>query len=154
MSADETRLVKVVINADAPPATPELDQEQRVAVFELVEEHQFDVSGVTGDVELHLERSRGAFDFSVKEPGASEAKASFALPTSAFDSLIRDYHAICAAYTDAVRSLPVNRIEAIDEGRRAIHVAAGEELVTALSPFAALDAATGRRLFSLIATIP
>ena len=152
MSADRTHLVKVVIDSDAPPATPELDQEQRVAIFELVEEHHFDVAGAAGDMVLHLKRGADAFEFSVAAPGASEPSASFSMALGAFDSLIRDYHAICAAYFDAVRRLPVNRIEALDEGRRAIHAAAGEKLVEELAPFAALDAATGRRLFSLIAT--
>jgi len=153
MSESATRLVRIVIDSAPPPRTPELEQEQRVAMFELVDEHRFDIDGVAGEVTLHLKPGGESVVFSAVAPGAEAPAADFALPVGPFEPMIRDYHAICAAYFDAVRRLPVSRIEAIDEGRRAIHSTASEKLVEALHPFATLDAATGKRLFSLISTL-
>ena len=102
---------------------------------------------------LRLTPGHGAILFTVEAPDGSDPAARFELKTEPFEATIRDYHAICAAYFDAVRRLPVNRIEALDEGRRAIHGAAAEQLVAALEPFATLDPPTGKRLFSLISTL-
>ena len=102
---------------------------------------------------LHIRPGPESVVFSAAPPGAPAPTASFALHTGVIEPMIRDYHSICAAYFDAVRRLPVSRIEAIDEGRRAIHSTASEKLVEEISPFATLDAATGRRLFSLISTL-
>ncbi len=153
MGGGETRLVRIVIDAAAPPATPEHEQEQRVAIFELMEEHQFDVPGLVGEYILTLTPGQESIHFLIASPGGDQPAAEFDLHIGPFEPMIRDYHAICAAYFDAVRRLPVSRIEAIDEGRREIHVTAGAKLVEELAEFATLDAATGRRLFSLISTL-
>jgi uncharacterized protein (UPF0262 family) len=153
MGEGGTRLVRIVVDSDTAPRTSEMEQEQRVAIFEIVDEHHFDIADAPGDMALHVRPGGESVTFSATAPDADAPTATFDLHIGAFEPMIRDYHAICAAYFDAVRRLPVSRIEAIDEGRRAIHSTAGEKLVEALAPFAKLDAATGRRLFSLISTL-
>ena len=143
--------------SELPPATPEIEQERRVAVYDLLKSNAFALQPRAGRVPvpgpygllLAVRNGRLAFEVS----GDSGAAAEFHLSMTPFARVMKDYFAICASYFDAVKRLPPDRIEAIDMGRRGIHDEGARLLMERLEGKASMDMATARRLFTLVCAL-
>lgn len=141
-------LIVATASDRAPP--PELEQEQRVAVFDLLEENRFEPVGAPEGpyrLTLGLSGSKLAFDL-VTASGAPAA--SFPVSVGPLRQIVKDYTQICRSYYEAVRSKAPAEIEALDEARRAIHHEGAEALSSALEGKAKVDGPTARRLFTLV----
>ncbi len=139
-----------------PVPTAEIEQERRVAIFDLLESNVFGVMGRDGaalngpfHLDLSIQHHRLVFDITAVEGG----KAAFILSLSPFRQIVRDYFQICASYFDAVKRLPPSQIEAIDMGRRGIHNEGSSLLMERLEGKIATDMSTARRLFTLICVL-
>jgi len=140
-----------------PPPTPEIEQERKVAIFDLLEENMFALperGGVvpTGPFRLGLSIREGRLVFDITSE-ASEKVAEFHLSLGPFRQVVKDYFQICASYFDAVKRLPPAQIEAIDMARRGIHNEGARTLQERLEGKADLDIDTARRLFTLICVL-
>ena len=146
----------IAINLDdggLPAPTPEVEQERRVALFDLLEENEFGVAkdGVADGpytLDLSIEDGRLIMAVSTDEPVVAHH-----LSLSPFAQVIKDYFQICQAYFDAVKRLPPAQIDAIDMGRRGIHDEGAALLSERLEGKFILDKQTSRRLFTLICVL-
>ena len=132
--------------------TPEMDQERKVAIFDLLEENFFAIPRAAefpGPYRLLLALRDNRLVFAVSTE-AGEKVAEFHLSLGPFRQVVKDYFQICESYIEAVRLLPPARIEAIDMARRGIHNEGARVLEERLEGKAVVDAATARRLFTLI----
>lgn len=142
--------------AGLPAPTPEIEQERKVAIFDLLEENTFklpDDRGVPDGpyrVTLAIREKRLVFDVDT-EDGADAAE--FHLSLSPFRQTVKDYWQICKSYFDAVKTLPPNQIETIDMARRGIHNEGARLLQERLDGKAEVDIDTSRRLFTLICVL-
>lgn len=149
----DDRLISVDLDETGLPApTPEIAQERRVAIFDLLEDNSFALNGREGPYRLHLAVIERRLVFDVRSQ-ADEKMAEFHLSLSPFQRVIRDYFQICEAYFDAVKHLPPSQIEAIDMGRRGIHNEGSTLLVERLEGKIKTDHDTARRLFTLICVL-
>lgn len=130
----------------------DVEQERKIAIFDLLEGNHFDPAGHQGPfrILLRVEDNRLAID--IKDE-AGEALDTIRLGLARFRRLIRDYFAICDSYYKAVRSDTPHRIESVDMARRAVHNEAAELLTECLEGKIALDFDTARRLFTLICVL-
>ncbi len=154
-----SRLVRIEIDDSAiPPATPELEQERKVAIFDLIEDNSFELPGRNGQpapegpyvLDLCIREGRLVFDLATE----TQAKvAEFHLSLGPFRQVVKDYFQICESYFDAVKKLPPAQIEAIDMARRGIHNEGARTLQERLEGKARLDIDTARRLFTLICAL-
>ena len=139
-------------DAALPPPTPEIEQERRLAVFDLLEENSFALPGrAEGPYDLVLGIREGRLVLDVAASG--EKAAEFHLALSPFRQVVKDYFQICKAYFEAVKTMPPSQIEAIDMARRGIHDEGGRILIERLEGKAELDHPTARRLFTLICVL-
>jgi uncharacterized protein (UPF0262 family) len=154
-----TRIIQIQIDdSRAPPATPEMEQERRVAIFDLIEDNSFAVPGRDGQpapqgpfrLDLCIRERRLVFD--VAGEGGDKV-AEFHLSLGPFRQVTKDYFQICQSYFDAVKRLPPAQIEAIDMARRGIHNEGARTLQERLEGKAELDIDTARRLFTLICAL-
>ena len=138
--------------------TPEIAQERKVAIFDLLEENSFSLpvrSGLKllkGPYKLILGIREGRLAFDVRT-SSNELATLVALSLTPLRPVIKDYSQICEAYYDAVKTLPPAQIEAIDMGRRGIHDEGGRLLQERLENKIILDKLTARRLFTLICVL-
>jgi uncharacterized protein (UPF0262 family) len=130
---------------------PDIEQERRIAIFDLLEGNHFDVAGHEGPfrVTLRVEEGRLAVDVT-DEAGARE---TIMLGLARFRRPVRDYFAICDSYFKAVRGDGARGIEAIDMARRSLHNEGAELLKECLAGRVAVDFDTARRLFTLICVL-
>jgi uncharacterized protein (UPF0262 family) len=131
---------------------PDVEQERRIAIFDLLEGNHFAPTGHEGPfrVMLRVEDNRLALDVRDEEDRPLE---TIRLGLARFRRLIRDYFAICDSYYKAVRSDAAHRIEAVDMARRAVHNEAAEMLKDCLADKVDLDFDTARRLFTLVCVL-
>jgi uncharacterized protein (UPF0262 family) len=135
--------------------TPEMDQERKVAIFDLLEENSFAIPRAAefpGPYRLLLALREGRLVFAVSSQDGQKV-AEFHLSLGPFRQVVKDYFQICESYFEAVRNLPPARIEAIDMARRGIHNEGARVLQERLEGKAVVDAATARRLFTLICVV-
>src|SRR3954470_14600570 len=131
---------------------PDIEQERRIAIFDLLEKNHFDVAGQDGPfrVTLRVEESRLAI---VLANAAGGDLGTVRIGLARFRRPVRDYFAICDSYFKAVRGNGARGIEAIDMARRALHNEGAELLKDCLADKVAVDFDTARRLFTLICVL-
>ncbi len=141
-----------------PPPTAEIEQERKVAIFDLIEENSFSLPErddrlvVDGPYHLGLaiREKRLVFDL---ETETGQKAAEFHLSLSPFRQVVKDYYQICESYFSAVKTLPPSQIETIDMARRGIHNEGSRVLQERLEGKAEVDTDTARRLFTLICVL-
>ena len=141
-----------------PPPTPEIEQERKVAMFDLIEENSYllpsredrEVPSGPYHLGLAIRDKRLVFDI---ETEAGAKAAEFHLSLSPFRQVVKDYYQICESYFDAVKTLPPSQIETIDMARRGIHNEGSRVLQERLDGKAEIDTDTARRLFTLICVL-
>lgn len=149
----QNRLVHIEIDdTGLPVPTPEIDQERKVAIFDLLEENAFAVPDHPGPYRLNLAIKDRRLVFDIQHESGAPVQI-FLLSLSPFRQVVRDYFQICAAYFDAVKRLPPSQIEAIDMGRRGIHDEGARIVEERLEGKIDVDKATARRLFTLICVL-
>lgn len=138
--------------------TPEIEQERKVAIFDLLEENAFglpareDRAAPPGPYRLGLAIREGRLVFDISTE-ADEKVGEFHLSLGPFRQVVKDYFQICESYFEAVKRLPPSQIEAIDMARRGIHNEGARVLQERLEGKADVDSATARRLFTLICVL-
>ena len=130
----------------------DVEQERKIAIFDLLEGNHFDPAGHDGPfrILLRVEDNRLAID--IKDE-AGKPLDTIRLGLARFRRPIRDYFAICDSYYKAVRSDTPHRIESVDMARRAVHNEAADLLKECLDGKIELDFDTARRLFTLICVL-
>lgn len=145
-------------DANLPPPTPEIEQERKVAMFDLLEQNTFVLPTRDGrkmpagpyHVGLSIREKRLVFDVTTE---AAEKAAEFHLSLGPFRQVVKDYFQICESYFDAVKNMPPSQIETIDMARRGIHNEGSRVLQERLEGKAEIDTDTARRLFTLICVL-
>jgi len=154
-----TRIAQITLDdANLPPPTPEIEQERKVAMFDLLEDNRFVLPARDGraipegpyNVGLSIRDKRLVFDI---ETQAAEKAAEFHLSLGPFRQVVKDYFQICESYFEAVKKLPPSQIETIDMARRGIHNEGSRVLQERLEGKAEVDTDTARRLFTLICVL-
>jgi len=152
------RITNIEIDTSGMPApTAEIEQERRVAVFDLLEDNSFvlperDGAAPEGPFHLSLAIRDKRLVFDVDGEDGQDA-AEFHLSLSPFRQVVKDYWQICESYYAAVKDLPPSKIEAIDMARRGIHNEGARILQERLEGKAEVDTDTARRLFTLICVL-
>lgn len=154
-----TRIAHIELDdSTLPPPTPEIEQERKVAMFDLMEENSFTLPNRDDrvvpegpyNVALAIRDKRLVFDI---RSVTDQAAAEFHLSLGPFRQVVKDYWQICESYFDAVKNLPPSQIETIDMARRGIHNEGARILTERLEGKADIDNDTARRLFTLVCVL-
>jgi uncharacterized protein (UPF0262 family) len=147
------RLCDVVLDDTIGRATPDVEHERAVAIFDLIEENTFEPIGHAGGpyrLNISLLDSKLVFAISTE---AGDTVATHILSLTPFRRIVKDYFLICESYYQAIRSSTPSQIEAIDMGRRGIHNEGSQTLMDRLSGKIKFDFDTARRLFTLVCVL-
>lgn len=135
----------------------DIEQERRVAIFDLLEGNFFKPVGpydddYAGPYKIVMGVEEGRLTVAVARADDS-ALDSFVVPLSPFRRIVRDYFAICDSYFKAIRNATPSQIETIDMARRGIHNEAAELVIERFASRVEIDHDTARRLFTLICVL-
>ncbi len=150
----KNRLVDVQLDPNSlAVANPDVEHERRVAIFDLLEDNEFEViDGDEGPYILNLSVQEGRLLFDVKHENGADLKV-FILSLSPLRRIIRDYLMICESYHHAIRNSTPSQIEAVDMGRRGLHNEGSEILEMRLKDKIKFNFDTARRLFTLVCAL-
>ena len=131
--------------------TPEVLQEQNIAIYDLEQTNFFQLVGFEAysEIKLNISLSGNSLVFKISSK-KDEILKTFFLSLTPLKQIINDYYTICESYFNAVKSLPIDRIEAIDMGRKGIHNEGARVIVERLQNRVKIDWETSRRIFTLI----
>lgn len=154
----DPRIIKVELDEDTILwRNADIEQERRIAIFDLIEDNHFQptrehADGYAGPYELYLSVQEGRLVWDIRREGG-EPLEMLILGLARFRRPVREYFAICDSYYQAIRKASAAEIETIDMARRGLHNEAAELLMERLDGKIAVDFATARRLFTLIAVL-
>jgi len=147
------KLCDVVLDDTIGRATPDVEHERAVAIFDLIEENNFEPVGHDkGPYRLNLSLIDSKLVLAISTK-AGEAIATHILSLTPFRRIVKDYFMICESYYEAIRSSTPSQIEAIDMGRRGIHNEGSQTLIDRLEGKIRMDFDTARRLFTLVCVL-
>lgn len=135
----------------------DIEQERRIAIFDLIEENHFKPlreheDGYAGPYKLQLSVQEGRLVLSISRQN-DDPLETLILALGRFRRPIRDYFAICDSYYQAIRKATAAEIETIDMARRGVHDQGAELLQERLEGKIEVDFKTARRLFTLICVL-
>lgn len=134
---------------------PEIEHEREVAIFDLLEENIFTLTGDgahPGPFHVYLRLAEDRLVMSVHDTD-DQVIRQIALPIKPLRTVIKDYFIVCESYFDAIKTSSPSQIEAIDMGRRALHNEGADTLRERLAADAFIDKATARRFFTLLCVL-
>jgi uncharacterized protein (UPF0262 family) len=141
----------VIDDVSLAPATPQQEDERKIAVADLLEANYFEPEGATGGpYALRIGLVENRLDLDITGEGYERRHM---LSLQPFRRIVRDYITVCDSYNDALRNASPGHIEAIDMGRRGLHNEGSDLLRERLAGKAATDMATARRLFTLLCAL-
>ena len=151
--AGDFRLCDVVLDDTIGRATPDVEHERAVAIFDLIEENSFEPIGhAGGPYRLDISLLDSKLIFAVRTE-SGDVVVTHILSLTPFRRIVKDYFLICESYYQAIRSATPSQIEAIDMGRRGIHNEGSQTLMDRLSGKIRVDFDTARRLFTLVCVL-
>ena len=147
-----SKLVSISITQDDfKLPTPEVVQEQNIAIYDLEQNNFFQLVGFEAhdELKLNISLSGNSLVFKIKSK-TDEILKTFFLSLTPLKQIINDYYTICESYFNAVKSLPIDKIESIDMGRKGIHNEGARVIMERLENRIRTDLETSRRIFTLI----
>ena len=147
-----SKLISVSINQDDfNLPTPEVLQEQNIAIYDLEQTNFFQLVGFEAynEVKLNISLSGNSLVFKISSKKDKTLKTFF-LSLTPLKQIINDYYTICESYFNAVKSLPIDKIESIDMGRKGIHNEGARVIIERLENRVKTDLETSRRIFTLV----
>ncbi len=147
-----SKLISISINQDDfNLPTPEVLQEQSLAIYDLKQSNFFQLVGFEShdEIKLNIALSGNSLVLTIST-SSDEMLKTFFLSLTPLRQIINDYHTICESYFNAVKNLPIDKIESIDMGRKGIHNEGARVIVDRLEGRIKTDLETSRRIFTLI----
>ena len=131
--------------------TPEVLQEQNLAIYDLEQNNFFQLVGFEtfDEIKLNISLSGNSLVLKISSK-KDEMLKTFFLSLTSLKQIINDYYTICESYFNAVKSLPIEKIESIDMGRKGIHNEGARVIIERLENRVKTDLETSRRIFTLV----
>ena len=131
--------------------TPEVLQEQNLAIYDLEQNNFFQLVGFEtfDEIKLNISLSGNSLVLKISSK-KDEMLKTFFLSLTPLKQIINDYYTICESYFNAVKSLPIDKIESIDMGRKGIHNEGARVIIERLENRIKTDLETSRRIFTLV----
>ena len=154
----DPRIIKVELDeATILRRNADIEQERRVAIFDLIEENFFKPlrdmgDGYVGPYRLNISVEEGRLILDIRRDNGDPYE-TLILGLGRFRRIVKDYFAICDSYYQAIRKASAAEIETIDMARRGVHNEAAELLIERLEGKVEIDFPTARRLFTLICVL-
>ena len=147
-----SKLVSIsIIQDDFKLPTPEVLQEQNLAIYDLEQNNFFQLVGFEAydEIKLSISLSGNSLAFQIRSK-TDELLKTFFLSLTPLKQIITDYYTICESYFNAVKNLPIDKIESIDMGRKGIHNEGARVIIERLDGRIKTDLETSRRIFTLV----
>lgn len=149
--ANLQRIVQIILDEETViRRSPDIEQERRVAIYDLLEANSFrPVGAFEGPYKVLMGMEENRLVLNIQNTD-NQPLARVFIPMMSLRRIIKDYFKVCETYFQAIKTAHPSKIQAIDMGRRSLHNDGSDLLIEHLDGKIVLDNETARRLFTLI----
>ena len=149
--SDLQRITQITLDEETViRRSPDIEQERRVAIYDLLEDTSFCPAGdFRGPYKVLIGMEENRLVLNIRDTD-DEPLTRVLIPLMPLRNIIKDYFKVCESYFQAIKTAQPSKIQAIDMGRRSLHDAGSNLLKERLDGKIAVDYETARRLFTLI----
>ena len=132
----------------------ENDKDIKVAVYDIIEDNSFKLLGsdiIEYDIEFLFKENM--LIVSVNSFSNKNNLKTFSVNITSLIKVLKEYIILCNSYYDSIKSSPIQKVEALDMGRRSLHDDASHDLINKLKEHIDIDFGTSRRFITLFSII-
>ena len=130
------------------------DMDIKVAIYDILEENSFSL--IDSDENLFtisLWLQENIVTFIVNSQQSKINLKTVSINFKSVSKILKEYIILCDSYYDSIKSAPIQKVEALDMGRRSLHDDASHDLLSKLKGNIDMGFDTARRFVTLFSII-
>ena len=130
------------------------DKDIKVAIYDIIEDNSFKLLGSDiSEYNLEVLFAENILKISVNSALTKINIKTFSINIGSLNKILKDYIKLCNSYYESIKSAPVQKVEALDMGRRSLHDDASHDLINKVKDDIDMDFTTARRFITLFSII-
>ena len=130
------------------------DMDIKVAIYDILEENSFSLIDSDENfftISLWLQENMVTFIVNSRQSKINLKTVS--INFKSVSKILKEYIILCDSYYDSIKSAPIQKVEALDMGRRSLHDDASHDLLSKLKGNIDMSFDTARRFITLFGII-
>ena len=130
------------------------DMDIKVAIYDILEENSFSLIDLDENlftISLWLQENMVTFIVNSRQSKINLKTVS--INFKSVSKILKEYIILCDSYYDSIKSAPIQKVEALDMGRRSLHDDASHDLLNKLKGKIDMGFDTARRFVTLFSII-
>ena len=150
----KNNIKKINIDTQTTNLVLEKDNDVKVAIYDIVNDNVFYLLDFKEkEYNMNIKIIENLLILNLLTNDTLKALTQISLNLKSINKILKEYVALCNSYYDAIKSAPVQKVEALDMGRRSLHDDASHELLAKLEQYAYMDFNTARRFITFLSII-
>ena len=150
----KNNIKKINIDVNATNLVLEKDNDIKVAIHDITDDNNFYLLDFEEkEYIMNIKIIENLLILNLLNSDNLKNLTQISLNLKSISKILKEYVALCNSYYDAVKSAPIQKVEALDMGRRSLHDDASHELLAKLEEYAYMDFNTARRFVTFLSII-
>ena len=130
------------------------DMDIKVAIYDILEENSFSlIDSDENFFTISLWLQENIVTFIVNSRQSKINLKTVSINFKSVSKILKEYIILCDSYYDSIKSAPIQKVEALDMGRRSLHDDASHDLLSKLKGNIDMSFDTARRFITLFSII-
>ena len=130
------------------------DMDIKVAIYDILEENSFSlINSDEKDFIIILWIQENILTFIINSFTSHINIKTVSVNFNSVSKILKEYIILCDSYYESIKSAPMQKVEALDMGRRSLHDDASHDLLNKLKDHIDMDFNTARRFITLFSLI-
>ena len=131
-----------------------IDMDIKVAIYDILEDNSFFLNDSDENIfTINLWLQENILTFIVYPKDSKIKLKTVSINFKSISKILKDYIKLCDSYYDSIKSAPMQKVEALDMGRRSLHDDASHDLLNKLKGNIDMGFDTARRFITLFSII-
>ena len=130
------------------------DKDIKVAIYDIIEENTFNLLGSEiKEYDLDILFKENILSISVNSSSTKDNLKTISVNIGSLIKILKEYIILCNSYYESIKSAPIQKVEALDMGRRSLHDDASHDLINKLKDHIEMDFTTARGFITLFSIV-
>ena len=130
------------------------DMDIKVAIYDILEDNSFSLINSSETIfTIKLWLQENILTFIVDSKDSKINLKTISINFKSISKILKQYIILCDTYYDSIKSAPMQKVEALDMGRRSLHDDASHDLLNKLKGDIVMGFDTARRFITLFSII-
>ena len=130
------------------------DMDIKVAIYDILEDNSFSLINSSETIfTIKLWMQENILTFIVDSKDSKINLKTISINFKSISKILKEYIILCDTYYDSIKSAPIQKVEALDMGRRSLHDDASHDLLNKLKGDIVMGFDTARRFITLFSII-